>query len=102
MTKHEFFGPIAELAGLPRPTRHLPLWLGKALAVTLEQIWKWTNQTEAPLLSTARIKLLGLNLDFSIAKARRMLGYEPRVDFREAMQMTMDWFRRHRDDAGLV
>ncbi|MCA9055812.1 MAG: NAD-dependent epimerase/dehydratase family protein, partial [Planctomycetaceae bacterium] len=32
VTKHEFFGSIAEFAGLPRPTRHIPLWLGKGLA----------------------------------------------------------------------
>jgi nucleoside-diphosphate-sugar epimerase len=95
VTKHEFFGTIAELAGLPRPTRHMPLWLGKGLARGLEGLWKLTNQTEPPPLSTAKIKILGLNLDFSIAKARERLGYNPHVDFRAAMQTTMDWFGRH-------
>jgi nucleoside-diphosphate-sugar epimerase len=102
VSKHEFFGTIADLAGLPPPTRHIPLWLGKALAVGMEWLWKVTNQMEPPLLSTARIKILGLNLDFSIAKARRMLGYDPQLDFREAMQITMDWFRRQRDDGAVA
>lgn len=30
---------------------------------------------------------------FSIDKARRLLGYEPRVDFREGMRRTEDWLR---------
>lgn len=98
VTKHEFFGTIAELGGLPRPTRHLPLWLGKSIAYGLEGIWKLTNQTEPPLLSTAKIKILGLNLDYSIAKARRILGYDPQVDFLTAMKTTMDWFGRHREN----
>jgi len=29
-----------------------------------------------------------------ISKARRMLGYEPKVDFDEGMRRTVDWFRR--------
>lgn len=95
VTKHEFFGTIAELAGLPRPTRHIPLWLGKGLASGMEGLWKLLNQTEAPLLSKARIKLLGLNLGYSIEKAKRELGYNPAMDFRDAMTLTMQWFRDH-------
>jgi nucleoside-diphosphate-sugar epimerase len=37
---------------------------------------------------------LGLNLDFSIEKARRELGYKPRVTFKEGMHQTIDWFRK--------
>jgi len=47
----------------------------------------------SPLLSNARFKFLGLNLDFSIDKARRELGYKPRVTFKAGMQQTIDWFR---------
>ena len=33
--------------------------------------------TEPPLVNKARYKFLGLNLDYSIEKARRVLGYQP-------------------------
>ena len=36
---------------------------------------------------------MGLNLDFSIEKARRELGYSPRVSFDDAMAETMAWYR---------
>ncbi|MEZ6066565.1 MAG: hypothetical protein R3B90_12850 [Planctomycetaceae bacterium] len=87
---------MAELAGYDKPTRHIPLGLAKALAIGMEGVWKLFNMTEAPLLSTARIKLLGLNLDFSIDKARKVLGYDPQVDFREAIEKTMRWFNQRK------
>jgi len=31
-----------------------------------------------------------LNLDYSIGKAKRLLGYQPRVDFREGIVAALD------------
>ena len=31
-----------------------------------------------------------------IAKARKLLGYDPKVGLREAMALTVDWFRKNR------
>jgi nucleoside-diphosphate-sugar epimerase len=67
--------------------------VARVLAKILERIWKLRGKTEAPVLSSARIKFLGLNLDFSIEKAKRELGYQPRVDFADAMRETVAWFR---------
>ncbi len=93
VSKMEFITTIAEQAGYPVPTKHVPLPISRFLAKVMEGSWKLLGKTEAPLLSNARIKFLGLNLDYSIAKARCELGYAPAVDFREGMQQTMDWFR---------
>ena len=30
----------------------------------------------------------------SLEKARRLLGYEPAVDWREGLKLTIDWYRR--------
>ncbi|MFN7579903.1 MAG: oxidoreductase, partial [Planctomyces sp.] len=51
----------------------------------MERVWKLLGRSEAPLLNSARIKFLGLNLDYSIDKAVRVLGYRPGGDFRDAM-----------------
>lgn len=93
VTKEEFVGTVAELAGLPEPKRTVPLGVARLLASTLETVWRWRGKTEAPLLSRARIKFLGLNLDFSIDKARQILGYNPRYDFQTGIAETMAWFR---------
>jgi nucleoside-diphosphate-sugar epimerase len=50
---------------------------------------------QPPRLTQARLKFLGLNLDFSIEKAKRELGYKPRVQFDEGMRETLAWFKQH-------
>lgn len=93
VSKREFMETICGLCGYPKPTKHVPLGLAKVLARVMEGTYRLLGRTEAPLLSGARIKFLGLNLDYAIDKARRELRYDPAVDFAEGMQRTIDWFR---------
>ena len=89
VTKREFIGSIAEGVGLEPPSRQVPLPIARGVASVLETIWRWRKKETAPLLSQARIKFLGLNLDFSSERARRCLGYDPPTDFRDAIKTTM-------------
>ncbi|MAT15783.1 MAG: oxidoreductase [Planctomyces sp.] len=93
VSKKEFINKIAELGGYPPPKKHVPLPVAKFLANVLEKLYRALGKTEAPILSNARIKFLGLNLDYSTAKAKRELGYDPQIDFQEGMKQTMDWFK---------
>lgn len=93
VSKKEFILTIAEQAGYPAPTKHVPLPVARFLAKVMEGTWKALGKKEAPLLSNARIKFLGLNLDYSIEKAKRELEYAPQVDFQEGMKQTVNWFR---------
>lgn len=93
VSKREFIQVIAKSAGYEVPTRSIPLPVARALAGVLEGAWKLLGKKQAPLLSSARIKFLGLNLDFCIDKIRRELGYQPRVEFAEGIGQTIDWFR---------
>lgn len=77
VTKRQFVGRVAELAGLRPPNRSIPLWFARLLATLMERSAKRRGATEPPLVNKARYKFLGLNLDYSIAKARRVLGYQP-------------------------
>jgi nucleoside-diphosphate-sugar epimerase len=77
ITKRHFVGTVAELAGLPQPRRKIPKWLAYQLARLLERRARRRGATEPPLINMARYKFLALNLDYSIDKARRILGYRP-------------------------
>jgi len=77
VSKEQFIGRVAELAGLKRPRRRIPLWLARLLATLLERRAIRKGSTTPPLVNKARYKFLGLNLDYSIEKARRVLGYNP-------------------------
>ncbi|MFM9960762.1 MAG: NAD-dependent epimerase/dehydratase family protein [Planctomycetaceae bacterium] len=93
VSRREFIGTICESADLPTPTKCVPLPVAKNLAKLMEAVYRMLGKKEAPLLSGARIKFLGLNLDYSIEKARRMLGYDPPTEFSDAMRTTVDWCR---------
>jgi nucleoside-diphosphate-sugar epimerase len=86
ISKKDFIGTAARLAGLKEPTRHIPLRLAWVLAVAVEKIAKARGRKTAPLINKARYKFLGLNLDYSIDKARRVLGYHPPYDWKTGLE----------------
>jgi len=89
VTREEFINTVADYLGKPRPGR-APEWLGRLIVGPVERIARLTGRETPPLLTRAQIKFLTLNLDFSIAKAKRMLGYRPRVDFRDGIVAALD------------
>src|SRR5208337_5617820 len=70
VSKRRFVGRVAELAGIRPPSRHLPLGLARFLATIVEGAAKLRGAKNPPLINKARFKFLGLNLDYSIEKAR--------------------------------
>ncbi len=94
VSKRRFIEYVADSMGLPRPWRAPPLWLARILTWGCETWAKVRGAKEAPLFTKARLKFMGLNLDFSIEKAKRELGYQPRTSFDDAMYETMAWYKK--------
>jgi nucleoside-diphosphate-sugar epimerase len=95
VSKRRFIEAIALGLELEKPTRSVPLWLARILAWSMERQARRKGAREAPRLTQARLKLFGLNLDYSIDKAKRELGYRPRTHFDEAMKETIAWYREN-------
>jgi nucleoside-diphosphate-sugar epimerase len=89
VSKKQFVGRVAELAGLQPPHRRIPRWVAYAAAVLMERRAKRRRDPNPPLVNKARYKFLGLNLDYSIEKARRVLGYEPPYTTDEGLARAM-------------
>jgi nucleoside-diphosphate-sugar epimerase len=89
ITRLQFVGRVAELAGLAPPSRHIPRGLARFLANLVEGMAKRRGAKDPPIINKARYKFLALNLDYSIEKARRVLGYKPPFTFEEAMERAM-------------
>ena len=87
--KRRFFETIADGMNLPRPKSNIPLFLGKFLAKWRESVFRRKNKPHPPLITQATLKFAGLNLDFSIGKARTVLGYSPRTTFADGMALTL-------------
>jgi len=80
--------------GLPPPRRSVPLWAAMAAATAAEAWAALTGQP--PVLTRYRVALVGRDCVFSSAKARRELGWEPRVSLERALAITADWLRAAR------
>jgi nucleoside-diphosphate-sugar epimerase len=95
VSKRKFFETIADGLGLARPRGFppVPVWLARMMANWREGVFRRKNKPHPPRITQAQLKFAGLNLDFSIAKARTKLGYTPRVLFDEGMKQALGWYR---------
>ena len=89
MTREEFVNTIADYLGKPHP-RRIPEFVPRLLVGPIERIAKLRGRKDPPFLTRAQIKFMTLNLDYSIGKAKRVLGYKPAVDFREGIRIALD------------
>jgi nucleoside-diphosphate-sugar epimerase len=89
VTREEFVNTIADYLGKPHP-RHVPEFIPRLLVGPVERIAKLRGRKDSPFLTRAQIKFMTLNLDYSIAKAKRVLGYAPRIDFRDGIRIALD------------
>ena len=92
VSRVEFVGTVADYLGYPHPP-HVPEWLARTLVHPIEKWARFRRATKAPMLTHGRIKFLTLNLDFSIDKAKRILGYQPRVDFQHGIREVLEEIR---------
>jgi len=96
VSKRRFFEAVADGLAVKRPKSFppVPVWLARWLANWREGKFRRENRPNPPRITQAQLKFAGLNLDFSIAKARTKLGYTPRVLFDEGMKQATEWYRR--------
>jgi nucleoside-diphosphate-sugar epimerase len=97
VSKRHFIEAAANGVGAPKPYwLGLPLGTARFTAWWMEGLWRAIGAKAPPPLTQGRLKFLGLNLDFSIEKAKRELGYRPRVSFDEGMRETTEWYKRQK------
>ena len=89
VTREEFVHTIADYLGKPYP-RHVSERMVKTIVGPIEAIARLRGRQTPPVLTHGQIKFLTQNLDYSIDKARRVLGYRPQVDFQDGIVGTLD------------
>jgi nucleoside-diphosphate-sugar epimerase len=94
VSKRRFIDGIASGLGIPKPTRKVPLWFARMAAFVQERVARASGAKQPPKLTQARLKFLGLNLDFSIERARRELDYAPRYSFDQGLAETLAWYKQ--------
>jgi nucleoside-diphosphate-sugar epimerase len=89
-TLKELIALVAQAVESPRPTGHLPLWPLLTAAAVCEAACRPLRID--PPLHRRRCDFFTKNRAFSIDKARRELGFEPRVDLVEGLGRTARWY----------
>lgn len=91
-----FTEKFADQLGVKRPSLSVPYRLGYGLAFLMEILYKLFRISSPPLLTRYRISNGGRDYHFSIDKAKRLLKYEPKVKFDEAVKRTVDWYQKRK------
>lgn len=92
-TLNVLVGLVAEAAGVPPPTWHLPVW----------PVWIAGAACEAacapfgiePPLYRRRVDFFTKSRAFDISRARREIGYDPQVTVKDGIRRTLEWYRSH-------
>lgn len=90
-TLREFVTFACEHLGVEPPTRRVPAPVARAAAAIMEPIARAAGAKSPPPLSRGRLRFLHYNQRYSIERARRELGYQPRVSYHEGLPRALDW-----------
>lgn len=91
-TIRELVNRIADLLGKPHPRLRVPLAPVHGAAVLCERLCRPLGL--APPLYPRRVEFFQLDRAFTTEKARRLLGFTPKVGLDEGLARTAEWYRR--------
>jgi len=92
VTIREATDTIADVLRKPRPWLRIPAWPVEIAAVACERICMPLGIN--PPLYPRRLEFFTMNRSFSIAKARSLLGFEPKVTLADGFARTAAWYRQ--------
>lgn len=88
----DLFSVVASELGVPPPRLRLPLGPVLWMADACERLF--VPLGVEPPLHRRRVSFFQNNRAFSIAKARQVLGFQPKMTLREAVRNTIAWYRQ--------
>ena len=92
LSQQEFMeATAAEVGGKP-PRVHLPYRLLNTAAYAIEHIARAARLRRQPPVTQLGVKLFGTDNRHAVDKARRELGYSPRVTIREGIRLSASWY----------
>ncbi|HET7924044.1 MAG TPA: hypothetical protein VFL30_04050, partial [Rhodanobacteraceae bacterium] len=89
-TLNQIAASVADSMGVRRPQLHLPVWPIYAAAVFCVAVCMRLGFE--PPLHRRRVGFFTHHREFDIAKARRLLSYEPRIPLGEGLRRTAAWY----------
>ncbi|MFZ5563023.1 MAG: NAD-dependent epimerase/dehydratase family protein [Thermodesulfobacteriota bacterium] len=94
VTWRHYFEDIAAMIGVKNP-KSVPRPVAAFGAYTFERIWKLFGIQKRPPVTRDALNLVGSDNRFPIDRARRELGYEPKVSYEEGLKHIREYLDRH-------
>ncbi len=94
MTWGAYLQALAALAEVPPPRKSYSRSKAMLLATAWEFFYQLRGRTERPPLTRLMVEVMSVDQRYSIAKARRELGYRPRVSVSQGLRAMDEWLRR--------
>jgi nucleoside-diphosphate-sugar epimerase len=92
-TLNQLVAVVADVAGVPTPRRHLPVWPFWAAGALCEAVC--VPFGIEPPIYRRRVDFFTKSRAFDISRARAEIGYSPVVGLRDGIRRTLDWYRQH-------
>lgn len=96
VTGATFMNDMLGAAGEAPVTKRVPVWFAKGAAATAEALWSALGKESEPPLTRYMVSTLSTDHYYDISAARRDLGYEPAVSYRDGMERLAAWVARER------
>jgi nucleoside-diphosphate-sugar epimerase len=94
LTQRELLQAIAQEIGARPPRLHVPYRALYAAGYTAERLATRRSSGRRPALTRLGVAFFGTDNRCAIDKARRELGYAPRVALRDGVRLAAAWYRR--------
>ncbi len=91
-TLRELVNTIADVLDKPHPFMRIPFYPVYTASVVCDRLCRPLGIS--PPLYPRRVEFFSKSRAFSIEKAKRLLGYAPKVDLREGLARTGAWYRQ--------
>jgi dihydroflavonol-4-reductase len=92
-TLNDLVALVADAAGVPVPTAHLPVWPFWIAGAACEAVCAPLGLE--PPIYRRRVDFFTKSRAFDIGRARREIGYAPQVTLRDGIKRTIEWYRAH-------
>jgi nucleoside-diphosphate-sugar epimerase len=102
LTQEQLLRAIAREVGANPPRRHVPYRPLYAAGYIAERVATLRRSRRQPVVTRLGVKLFGTDNRHAIDKARRELGYAPRVDLDEAVRLAARWYTGRERSTGAV
>jgi nucleoside-diphosphate-sugar epimerase len=92
---NHLFSSFVRYAGLPGPV-YIPKWIMYPVALVMEIFHILFQLKKPPILSRARVNMFYDNIEYSVRKAEKLLGFTANYPLNDAIERTVSWYKKNK------